>query len=95
MDQDLIERMTSKIFEDAKFSTLMVQLCGELTKEQDLRYVQLKRDFEKVKPKDVGIGPYFTMDETSKLESVFLESHPDENIGDVGGSNAGKKSELS
>ena len=38
MSEDLIERMTSKIFEDAEFSQLVVSLCGELTREQDLKY---------------------------------------------------------
>ena len=33
MSEDLIERMTSKLFEDAEFSTMVVQLCGELTRE--------------------------------------------------------------
>ena len=93
MDQDLIERMTSKLFEDSKFSSLMVQLCGELTKDKDLKYQLLKRDFANVKPKDVGIGPYFTLDETSKLESVFLQSHPEVHIGDSGGSSADKETD--
>ena len=38
MNEDLIERMTSKLFEDASFSNLMVQLCGELTREKDQEY---------------------------------------------------------
>ena len=33
MSEDLIERMTSKLFEDQEFSQLVVQLCGELTKD--------------------------------------------------------------
>ena len=35
MSEDLIERMTSKLFENAEFAELVVQLCGELTREQD------------------------------------------------------------
>jgi hypothetical protein len=39
-----------------------------------------------IKPKDVGINLYFTCDETSKLEQVYLELHPDANLGDSGSS---------
>ena len=39
-----------------------------------------------MKPKDLGISPYFTLDETSKLEQVYLELHPEQNIGDSGSS---------
>ena len=49
----------------------------------------MKREFARVKPKDVGIGPHFTLDDTSKLESVFLQTHPEINIGDSGGSKTG------
>ena len=68
MSEDLIERMTTKLFEDPDFSQLVVQLCGELTKEQDEAYNRIKSDFAQCKPKDVGINPYFTLDHTSKLE---------------------------
>jgi len=33
MNEDLIERMTSKLFEDVDFSELVVSLCEELTRE--------------------------------------------------------------
>ena len=68
MSEDLMERMTSKIFEDRAFSELMTKLCGELTREEDAKYLQLKMKFAEVRPKDVGIGPYFTLDETCKIE---------------------------
>jgi len=72
MSEDLIERMTSKLFEDASFSEFVVQLCGELTREQDDAYQRIKRDFASCIPKDVGINPYFTIDHTSKIEQVFM-----------------------
>lgn len=68
MNEDLIERMTSKIFEDDAFAQLIVDLCGELTREQDEAYLRIKRQFQSCIPKDVGINPYFTLDHTSKLE---------------------------
>ena len=68
MNEDLIERMTSKLFEDPAFSQLIVSLCGELTRDQDQDYQRIKRDFQECIPKHVGINPYFTLDHTSKLE---------------------------
>lgn len=38
MNEDLVERMTSKLFEDPAFSDMVVQLCGELTRDQDEAY---------------------------------------------------------
>ena len=93
MSEDLIERMTSKLFEDAEFSQLIVQLCGELTKEQDEAYNRIKRDFAKCKPKDVGINAYFTLDHTSKLEQVFMQLNPQQLMGDSGGSFQENKSD--
>lgn len=84
MNEDLIERMTSKLFEEPSFSALVVQLCGELTREQDEAYQRIKRDFHSCIPKHVGINPYFTLDHTSKLEQVFLQLHPELNLGDSG-----------
>lgn len=36
----------------------------------------------------MGISLYFTCDETSKLEQVYLELHPDANLGDSGSSSS-------
>ena len=44
-----------------------------------------------MKPKDVGISLYFTCDESSKLEQVYLELHPDVNLGDSGSSSGNSK----
>ena len=86
MSEDLVERMTSKLFEDIHFSQFVVSLCGELTREQDLAYQRIKRDFDWCRPKDVGINPYFTLDHTSKLEQIFMQIHPEMNLGDSGSS---------
>ena len=78
MSEDLIERLTSKLFENPEFSQFVVfQLCGELTKEEDGVYQKMKVDFSNCTPKDVGINPYFTLDDTSKLEEVFLLLNPE------------------
>ena len=69
MSEDLIERLTSKLFEDPQFSSFVVnQLCGLLTKDVDEKYNQMRIDFQNCTPKDVGINLYFTLDKTSKLE---------------------------
>ena len=84
MREDLIERMTSKLFEKTSFSKLIIQLCSELTKEDDLAYKRIRNNFSECIPKDFGINPYFTLDQTSKIEQVFMSLHPELNLGDSG-----------
>jgi len=56
MREDLIERITTKLFEKPSFSALIIQLCGELTREDDMAYKRVKNDFDHVVPRDVGIN---------------------------------------
>ena len=84
MSEDLIERMTSKLFENSSFTEMVVQLCGELTRDSDQQYQSIKREFSTCIPKDVGINAYFTLDHTSKLETIFMQLHPELNVGDSG-----------
>lgn len=86
MREDLIERLTSKIFENLEFSNLILYLCRETVRSKEKQYSEAVEKFGQIKPKDVGISPYFTCDETSKLEQVYLELHPDANLGDSGSS---------
>lgn len=86
MREDLIERLTSKIFEKHEFSSLILQLCRETSRGKEKQYLEAIDKLSNVKPKDVGISLYFTCDESSKLEQVFLELHPDVNLGDSGSS---------
>ena len=61
MSEDLIERLTSKLFEDEVFSDFVVhQLCGFLTRESDEVYLKMRTEFKDCIPKDVGINNYFT-----------------------------------
>lgn len=62
MREDLIERITSKLFDKPSFSNLIIELCGELTREDDMAYRRIKNDFNRVIPKDIGINAYFTLD---------------------------------
>ena len=95
MSEDLIERMTSKLFESPEFSNMVVQLCGELTRDEDQAYQSIKRDFYSCIPKDVGINPYFTLDHTSKLEQIFMQLHPELNTGDSGSIDGQEKANVS
>ena len=86
MTQDLIERLTSKTFEDIEFSNLILQMCRELTRQDEEAFSKKTEEIIKLKPKNIGISPYHTLDETSKLMTVFNEVNQVNNAGDVGGS---------
>lgn len=92
MREDLIERLTSLTFEEAEFSHMILYLCRETIRDKERQYNAAVERLSNIKPKDLGISLYFTCDETSKLEQVYLEQHPDANIGDSG-SSAEKKSD--
>jgi hypothetical protein len=68
MREDLIERLTSKIFNNPDFSFVILQLCRETNKKKQKQYLDAVSKMKNIKPKDVGINLYFTCDETSKLE---------------------------
>ena len=40
--------------------------------------------YSEVLPKDVVINAYFTLDQSSKIEQVFMQRHPELNLGDSG-----------
>jgi hypothetical protein len=91
MREDLIEKLTSMTFSNIEFSNLVLYLCRETIRSKEKQYNLAIERLGHIKPKDVGINLYFTCDETSKLEQVYLEQHPDANLGDSG-SSAEKKS---
>ena len=41
-----------------------------------------------LKPKDIGISPYLTLDDTSNILQVYFEIHPEHASGDSGASNS-------
>ena len=87
MREDLIERLTSKIFDNEQFSSLMLQLCRETVRAKEKKYLAAVDKLGWLKPKDVGISLYFTCDESSKLEQVYRQLHPEHNLlGDSGSS---------
>jgi len=75
MKEDLIERLTSMVFSDDQFSKIVLSLCREITKEQELKFSKRLEQIGDFKPKDVGISPYLTLDTTSNMEQIYLKSH--------------------
>ena len=73
MREDLIEIITSKLFGKQVFSDLILQLCCELTRDDDDAYNALTSTFSHCIPKDLGIEPNFTLDHTSDIEKVFMK----------------------
>jgi len=51
------------------------------------------KQFASVKPKQVGIGQYFTLDSSSKIEQLFIDQQLKNTGGDIGGS-SGNKDDL-
>lgn len=85
MKEDLIERITSKIFGRKSFSDAVLKLCVDTTKQQQEAYLKRIEQITLLKPIDVGVSPYLTLDRTGNIEKVYqqLQRTP----GDIGGSN--------
>jgi hypothetical protein len=87
MKEDLIERLTSMVFGDDDFSNVVLKLCAETVSDQEEKYTQRLREIEGLRPVHVGIDQYLTLDSSSNIEQIFMESKkPAEESGDVGGS---------
>ena len=84
MKEDIIEILTSKLFANDRFSGLLMELSRFSTFDEEKKFITRLRNILGLRPKDVGISPYLTLDKTCKLESVWHELHP--SGGDVGGS---------
>jgi len=95
MKEDLIEVLTSKLFDNSPFSRLVLSLCRETTREQELALQKRLRVLYNLKPKDIGISPYLTLDESSNILQVYKDLHY-ENVldGDSGASASHQVEEL-
>lgn len=76
MTQDIIERLTSKLFEHEEFSDLVLKLCRVITREQEFDFCKRLSEVTGLRPKQVGISPYLTLDDTCMLEQIYKELHP-------------------
>ena len=74
MKEDLIERITSKVFDNLEFSILVVSICRQMNLAHEVTYFKRLQDVKGIKPRDVGISPFLTLDRTGNLEKVFMES---------------------
>lgn len=76
MKEDLIERLTSMLFSDEQFSSTVLSLFREITKEQEIKYLTRLDEINGLKPIHVGISPYLTLDSTGNIIEVFKKSNP-------------------
>ena len=88
MKEDLIERLTSMVFNDTEFSKIVFKLCKEINKESEAKLLHRISKLEGMLPKHVGISPYLTLDSSSNMEKEFLKSQQANQAesGDIGGS---------
>ena len=71
MKEDLIERLTSLVFSDELFSSTVLKLCREVTRENEQKYLQRLMEIEDLKPVHVGISEYLRLDSTGNILEVF------------------------
>jgi hypothetical protein len=74
MKEDLIERITTKVFDNLEFSSLVVSICRQMNQAHEATYLKRLGEVKGIKPRDVGISPFLTLDRTGNLEKVFMES---------------------
>ena len=78
MKEDLIETLTSIVF-SRPFSRLLICFCRVCTYDQEEDFRQNLKIFGKLRPKMIGIGQYFTLDASSKIEQIFMDEQINEN----------------
>jgi ABC-type Zn2+ transport system substrate-binding protein/surface adhesin len=71
MKEDLIELLTSLVFSNPQFSSTVLQLCYETTKDQERRFQDKVLAYPGLKPIHVGIDEYLTLDSNSNIEAVY------------------------
>lgn len=71
MKEDLVERLTSMLFNDESFSGTVLGLCRELTREQERDYLRRVKEVQGILPLHVGISPFLTLDRTSNIVEQF------------------------
>ena len=68
MKEDLIEKLTSMVFNDAEFSRIVLRLCTEINKESEIKLLHRLKKLVGLKPKHVGISPYLVLDSSGNIE---------------------------
>lgn len=72
MKEDLIESLTTIVFRKDMNRLLMAFARVSTRDEEDELKDQMKL-FKDVKPRQIGIGSYFTLDSSSKIEKMFIK----------------------
>ena len=70
MREDLIEALTRLLF-SVKMSNVIVALCRLCTKEEERVLAMKMNELAKIKPKQLGLNDYFTLDKSSSIWKVF------------------------
>ena len=83
MKEDLIERLTSMVFQEPCLSQIVLRLFQEITAEQNAKYLQRLNELEGLKPANVGLSSYLTLDGDSNIEQLHSNFSA---VGDMGGS---------
>lgn len=72
MKEDLIETLTTLVFQRS-FSKLLVAFCRASTHDKEIDLQDNLKIFLTVKPRNIGIDQYFTLDASSKIEQIFID----------------------
>jgi hypothetical protein len=87
MKEDLVETLTSCLFNDETFADLMLDLSRLTTFDDEKVLCRRLYELKNIKPIDIGISTYLTLDESCEIEKVWQDLHPVEaSSGDIGGS---------
>lgn len=95
MREDLIEAMSKLLFNE-RMSSMLVAMCRICTKDEERTLIMKIVELQKLKPGQIGLNEYFTLDKSSNIWTIFNEQFKDVNQsltpkytaddGDVGGS---------
>jgi hypothetical protein len=86
MKEDLVETLTSTLFNDDIFSDLLLDMSRLTTFDEEKTFCRRLYELRNIKPIDIGISTYLTLDESCEIENVWKKLHPVDSSGDVGGS---------
>jgi hypothetical protein len=73
MEEDLIECVTSMLFEQEDFTELIINLCKICTSDDQktLEARMAEAANVNIKPFNLEVSPYFTLDESSKIFDFY------------------------
>ena len=74
MREDIIEKLTSQVFNDSEFSNLVFQICREVTRSSEETLSNRLDELVGILPKHVYVSPYLTLDKYGCLEAEYKKS---------------------